>query len=133
MGYRINRVFIWEPAMKISSLFFIVIFSIIFLEKGYTQEKNIFLGFEGGAGSTHWKDLADILAIDIYLCREGTHQSPININNTLGHSPSKFLTNFSPTPIRIINNGHTIHLSYDSGSYINWENKRFELIQINVW
>ena len=93
--------------MKLNSLFFIIIFSILLLEKGYTQEKNIFLGFEGGAGPKHWKsagpihwkDLADMLTLDLYLCREGTHQSPININNTLGHSPSKFLTNFSPTPI----------------------------------
>ena len=125
--------------MKLNSLIFIIIFSILLLEKGYTQEKNIFLGFEGGAGPKHWKsagpihwkDLADMLTLDLYLCREGTHQSPININNTLGHSPSKFLTNFSPTPIRIINNSHTIHLSYDSGSYINWGNKRFELIQFH--
>jgi carbonic anhydrase len=125
--------------MKLNSLFFILIFSIISLEKGYTQEKKIFLGFEGGAGPMHWrgagpmhwKELSDILAIDIYLCREGTHQSPININNALGQSRSKILTDFSPTPIRIINNGHTIHLSYDPGSYINWGNKRFELIQFH--
>jgi carbonic anhydrase len=30
------------------------------------------------AGPMHWEELADILAIDIYLCREGTHQTPIN-------------------------------------------------------
>ena len=78
------------------------------------------------AGPMHWEELADILAIDIYLCREGTHQSPININNALDHSPSQLLTDFSPTPIRIINNGHTIHLSYDPGSNINWKSKRYE-------
>ena len=83
------------------------------------------------AGPMHWEELADILAIDIYLCREGTHQSPININNALDHSPSQLLTDFSPTPIRIINNGHTIHLSYDPGSNINWKSKRYELIQFH--
>ena len=83
--------------MKLNSLFFIIIFSILLLEKGYTQEKDIFSGFEGGAGPMHWEELADILAIDIYLCREGAHQSPININNALDHSPSQLLTDFSPT------------------------------------
>ena len=79
----------------------------------------------------HWEELSDILAIDIYLCREGTHQSPINIKNTLDHKPSHFLTDFSPTPIRVKNNGHTIHLTYDLGSNINWKSKRYELIQFH--
>ena len=83
------------------------------------------------AGPMHWEELADILAIDIYPCREGTHQSPININNALDNSPSQLLTDFSPTPIRIINNGHTIHLFYDPGSNINWKSKRYELIQFH--
>ena len=54
--------------MKLNSLFFIIIFSILLLEKGYTQEKDIFWGFEGGAVPMHSEELADILAIkSIYV------------------------------------------------------------------
>lgn len=83
-----------------------------------------------------WVELADFLTLDLYLCREGAHQSPIDIKNVQdrnipGLKLEGIVSDYSATPIRIINNGHTIHLNYNSGSKINWKNKTFELIQFH--
>ena len=85
-------------------------------------------GYEGGTGPTHWGEIEH--EHDKHLmCRDGVYQSPIDINHVLGTNLMKLDFHYSSTPIQITNNSHTIHLNYNPGSFISWENERFELIQ----
>lgn len=116
---------------KLISFYIVIILAIFYSGEAQAEEKGIFLGYEGGSGPMDWEDLASFLTMDLYLCREGTHQSPIDINKALERKPQNLVSDYSPTPIRILNNGHTIHLSYNSGSTVNWKNKIYNLIQFH--
>ena len=121
---------------KLIHFYMVSIFLIFFLNLAHAEEKKQFFGYEGAAGPADWDDLAELLKIDPYFCREGKHQSPIDLKNipelNVPYPKLKNLAiDYSSTPIGIINNGHTIHLSYDSGSKVKWENKTFELIQFH--
>ena len=85
-------------------------------------------GYEGGTGPEHWGEIEHDHEKHM-MCREGVYQSPIDINHVLGMHSTDLDFHYSSTPIQIINNGHTIHLNYNPGSFISWENERFELIQ----
>jgi len=88
-------------------------------------------GYEGGTGPEHWGEIEKDHDKHL-LCREGEKQSPINIIEHAQNSlrvPLAF--NYFKSSIQIINNGHTVHLSYEPGSYVIFENQRFELIQFH--
>lgn len=121
---------------KLISLYMVPIFLIFIFCLAHAEEKKQFFGYEGAAGPADWENLAELLKIDPYLCREGKHQSPIDLNNFSEINVSvpkinNLSIDYSSTPIRIINNSHTIHLSYGSGSKVKWQNKTFELIQFH--
>ena len=123
---------------KIILLSIATIFLMSYLGWAQGKEQDKFFGFEGGSGPkdwsggpVDWRELQNLLKIDPYLCREGTHQSPIDISNAADHKLENMVSDYSATPIRIINNGHTIHLNYNSGSKVNWENQTFNLIQFH--
>jgi carbonic anhydrase len=116
----------------------IFIFSILFLifnlNSVQAQNKNEVFGFEGGTSPMDWGEIVEFLRLDLHLCRQGTNQSPINIklkHKIPGIDEKKLVTHYFSTPIRIINNGHTIHLNYNSGSKVYWRKIPFELIQFH--
>ncbi len=109
----------------------VIIFLTIFSSAVYAQKEHLQpWGYEGGAGPEHWGEIENEHEEHV-MCREGVYQSPIDINHVLGASIADLDFHYSPTPIHIINNSHTIHLSYNSESFINWESERFELIQFH--
>jgi len=65
------------------------------------------------------------------LCGVGKRQSPIDIREgaRLELEPVKF--DYRPTPLRIVDNGHTIQVNYGEGSYITVAGERFELKQFH--
>jgi len=87
-------------------------------------------GYEGGTGPLHWGEMEQDHEKHL-MCREGIHQSPIDINNVLGLEKKELSIHYFETPIQIINNKHTILLRYGSGSYVEWGNEVFELIQFH--
>ncbi len=87
-------------------------------------------GYEGGTGPLHWGEMEHDHEKHL-MCREGIHQSPINIQNVLGHDNKELINHYFDTSIQIINNTHTILLPYELGSYIEWGNETFELIQFH--
>ncbi len=84
--------------------------------------------YEGDGAPENWASLDSKFA----LCGDGTTQSPINIEtagleaNTL---PIEF--NYGTSVINVVNNGHTIQVNYDSGSYANIGGKRYDLLQFH--
>ena len=85
-------------------------------------------GYSGNIGPGHWGE-------DFAMCGTGKNQSPINIadahtlditelvtgQQTFGSKPAGFLRigfNYQAVPLRIVNNGHAVEVSYDPGSTV---------------
>lgn len=86
-------------------------------------------GYHGAEGAEKWGDLSKEFA----GCKLGKEQSPIDIK-TAGVEKGKLDKiefNYQPTKLNIVNNGHTIQLDYDKGSFIKVGNDRYELLQFH--
>jgi len=66
------------------------------------------------------------------LCETGKQQSPIDITeSTPMPKPVKIEFSYSPVPLNVINNGHTIQVNYASGSSIVVDGKKYDLFQFH--
>jgi len=65
-------------------------------------------GYEGAQGPSHWGTLSP----DFALCGSGHHQSPIDIENTQKAELAAIQVGYKPSPLHIIDNGHTIMINY---------------------
>lgn len=82
----------------------------------------------GGAGNpTQWGRLDPSFA----TCSIGRDQSPVNIDNAVVDTPAEIEFNYSPTPLMVVNNGHTIQVNYAKGSTVNINGEVFELSQFH--
>ena len=83
--------------------------------------------YEGDTGPNSW----GALKAEFGLCASGKQQSPVNITEAyaLELDPLKFEYKASKTAIQ--NNGHTIQLNYDSGSFLQVGNDRYQLLQFH--
>lgn len=125
--FKIIKILIHE----LNSIFIVTILLAIFSSPVYAHDQHdLPWGYEGGTGPEHWGEIEHDHEKHL-MCREGSHQSPIDINHVLGVKLSDLGCNFSPAPIQIVNNGHTIHLSYSPGSYIDWGTEKYELVQFH--
>jgi len=111
--------------------FVILFLQCIYLNVAFAGEDSINpWGYEGGTGPYHWGELEKDHEKHL-MCREGRNQSPINISDVRGSKLASLKFHYFDTPIKIINNTHTMHLNYNRGSYVTWGNQRFKLIQFH--
>ncbi len=87
-------------------------------------------GYEGGTGPLHWGGMEQDHDKHL-LCRDGVRQSPIDIGKVLGFESLRLQSHYFETPVQIIRNSHTVLLKYEQGSYIEWGDEVFELIQFH--
>jgi carbonic anhydrase len=83
--------------------------------------------YEGVEGPSHWGDLKSEYA----TCKIGQHQSPIDIRNPQKADLPAIQFDYKPTPLHIIDNGHTIQVNYAPGSFIQIGGKQYELKQFH--
>jgi carbonic anhydrase len=83
--------------------------------------------YEGAEGPEHWGELKS----DYALCRLGKHQSPIDIRDARPQSLPPVQIVYKTTPLRIVNNGHTVQINYAPGSFIVVAGKQYELRQFH--
>jgi carbonic anhydrase len=83
--------------------------------------------YEGEEGPEHWGELSP----DYELCASGTRQSPIDIARPTATDLANVVFDYRPTPLQIVNNGHTIQVNYAPGSTIEVDGKRYELLQFH--
>jgi carbonic anhydrase len=78
-------------------------------------------------GPEHWGDLDPEFA----TCKVGHRQSPIDIQEAVkaGLPPIQF--DYGPSPLRIVDNGHTVMATYGPGSSIRVGEDRYELKQLH--
>jgi len=84
-------------------------------------------GYEGEGGPAHWGTLKPEYA----LCGSGMSQSPIDIDKTYKAALEDIAVSYKETPLRIVNNGHSIQINYEPGSSITVDGKTYELLQFH--
>ena len=78
-------------------------------------------------GPSHWGELEPQFA----PCKSGHRQSPIDIRNPKKADLPAIQFDYKPSPLNIIDNGHTIMINYGPGSFITVGGKRYELKQFH--
>ena len=82
-------------------------------------------GYTGHNGPDNWGKLSKIYT----MCSEGKNQSPINITSSFDTDLDAIDFNYKTSPVKILNNGHTVQVNVAKGSYIDLGETRYELIQ----
>ena len=78
-------------------------------------------------GPSNWGDIKPEFA----LCKEGHRQSPIDIRNPQKSDLPSIQFDYKPSPLHIIDNGHTVMINYAPGSFISVAGKKYELKQFH--
>ena len=78
-------------------------------------------------GPSHWSELSPEFA----ACSQGHHQSPIDIRHPQKADLPPLQFDYKPSPLDIIDNGHTIMINYAPGSSLTVGGKRYELKQFH--
>lgn len=91
------------------------------------EHAEVHWGYTGAGAPENWAKLDP----DYALCSAGKRQSPIDIREgaRLDLEPIQF--DYRPSPLRIIDNGHTVQVNYAEGSTITVAGERFELKQFH--
>jgi len=78
-------------------------------------------------GPSHWGDLKPEFA----GCKTGHQQSPIDIRSPQKADLPAIRFEYKPSPLHIIDNGHTIMVNYARGSMMSVGRKKYELKQFH--
>jgi carbonic anhydrase len=78
-------------------------------------------------GPNHWGELKPEFA----LCQNGHHQSPIDIRNPRKADLPPIQFDYKPSPLHIIDNGHTVMINYGPGSSISIGEEKYALKQFH--
>jgi carbonic anhydrase len=85
--------------------------------------------YQGSTGPAKWATLEH----EYETCGTGKAQSPIDIQDAVAKKSDlpPIVFDYKPSPLKIIDNGHTIQVNYAPGSSITVEGKRYELVQFH--
>ena len=83
--------------------------------------------YEGEEGPSHWGELDQSYAV----CGTGKSQSPIDVANPSEQDLANISFHYQPSEVNILNNGHTVQVNYDPGSYIELDNARYDVVQFH--
>jgi len=95
----------------ISNILFI---AIAMLGSASASEKSVHWGYQGAEGPEHWGELSP----DFSLCADGRNQSPVDLTADFDLELPELLFQYHGTPVRELNNGHTIMLQVRPGNYL---------------
>lgn len=83
--------------------------------------------YDGRTGPQYWGGLDDAFE----ECATGRSQSPINFSSAKDTALEKMEFSDSPTPLNIVNNGHTIQVNYGKGSSVTIGRKSYSRLQFH--
>ncbi|MDH5258901.1 MAG: carbonic anhydrase family protein [Gammaproteobacteria bacterium] len=84
--------------------------------------------YEGDEGPSHWASISD----EFKLCEKGEQQSPVNITDEQVMNMQNIAYHYKESEnSRVINNGHTIQVNYEEGSYATIGGKKYNLLQFH--
>jgi carbonic anhydrase len=83
--------------------------------------------YEGADGPAHWGTLDGAYK----KCSVGRQQSPIDIREAKAVDLPAITFSYKPSPLKVIDNGHTVQVTYAPGSFIRVGDQRYELQQFH--
>jgi len=85
--------------------------------------------YGGATGPAKWGSLEKSFT----QCKLGQIQSPIDIPDASARKGdlASLLFAYKPSPLKIIDNGHTIQINYSPGSFVTVDGKPYELVQFH--
>jgi carbonic anhydrase len=83
--------------------------------------------YGGHGGPAQWAELDHEFA----TCKLGKVQSPIDIRGAKAADLPAIQFNYKSSPLKVIDNGHTIQVNYAPGSSIDVGGARYELLQFH--
>lgn len=83
--------------------------------------------YEGEEGPEHWGEIDPAYAV----CSSGKSQSPIDVEAPAANDLANISFHYQPSKVNILNNGHTVQVNYDSGSYIELDGIRYDVAQFH--
>jgi carbonic anhydrase len=84
-------------------------------------------GYKGKTGAAYW----DCLSEDNALCGSGKQQAPIDITESIKAELPPLEFNYSPIPLFIENNGHSIQITADKAGSLKIGDNAFQLLQFH--
>lgn len=118
----IRKGLISATGIAASSLFGCSSFTSAFQKKSKTT-----WGYIGKQGPENWGSLSD----EFNICQAGNNQSPVNLESAVDADLTPLKIDYKDSPLRIINNGHTIQVNYQPGSFLTLDDERYELLQFH--
>jgi carbonic anhydrase len=91
------------------------------------EHKSGHWSYDGNEGPSHWGDLNP----DFAPCKNGHRQSPIDIRNPQKADLPPIRFDYKPSPLHIIDNGHTIMINNAPGSSFRVGDKQYALKQFH--
>ena len=83
--------------------------------------------YSGHGGPAKWAELDHEFA----ACKQGHVQSPIDIRGAKAADLPPIRFNYKPSPLKVIDNGHTIQVNVAPGSSIDVGDAHYELLQFH--
>lgn len=83
--------------------------------------------YAGHGAPAEWGNLDH----DFETCKLGKYQSPIDIRGAKPADLPAIKFDYSPSPLKVIDNGHTIQVNYAPGSSIDVGGTRYDLLQFH--
>ena len=83
--------------------------------------------YTGASGQNYWGEIS----ADFNACVDGSAQSPIDVRDTIRTQLRDIEFHYANTDLELVNNGHTIQVNYDEGSYMLVDGNRFNLLQFH--
>jgi carbonic anhydrase len=99
----------------------------IFSPYALALENQIDWGYGGVNNPTRWDQIDE----NYSRCASGKNQSPIDIDGVITTNPSDLEFNYHDTPLTVVNNGHSVQVNYESGSFVKINNQEYELLQFH--
>jgi carbonic anhydrase len=91
------------------------------------HEHEVHWSYNGSNGAENWGKLKPEFA----ACAAGKRQSPIDIRDGAKLELEPIRVDYKPSPLRILDNGHTVQVNYAEGSSLSVAGERYELKQFH--
>jgi carbonic anhydrase len=117
--------------MKIKSLsvpFVFVLLTFLLAGAPAFAAEDCSWSYDGATSPEHW---AEICAPRNATCAAGTRQSPIDLPAAPVGDLPHLSFHYQLTPLKVKNNGHTIEVEVEPGSYVRIGTERFNLAQFH--
>jgi carbonic anhydrase len=120
-----------EGCRVVAGIFKVVAFGLILavwvLVLPSHGEEEVHWAYSGEHGPEHWAELSEAFV----ACGVGLNQSPIDIVNPIEAELAPIQRSHRGSTTSLVNNGHTLQVNVQPGSWLTAEGLKFELLQFH--